>query len=290
MGGTYLHSQQNAQYTQFMYNKLRLNPGYAGSAEVPCASCLHRSQWINLEGAPVTTLLNFHLPFFTQKVGMGVSLIRDRIGPTEGWDFSLMYSYRLPIGKGNLGMGLQGAIKRYTLHVPELRATTPGDALLMDENLSVVRPNFSAGLYYEAPRWFIGFSASDLVKNDLTFGTRNDPNTDVGKEESHFYLMSGMVMDINSKIKAKPSFLLKYAPNTPIDLDVHGSLIFFNKLWVGATYRMGGFSNSAGESLDLVLQYQLTPGLRFGAAYDFFIRNGAGLFIRNGRGTIAILL
>lgn len=269
IGGTIVSAQQSAHYTQFMYNKLKLNPGYAGSSEVPCISCIHRNQWAGLEGAPATSVLNFHMPFFTQKVGAGVSVSRDRIGPQESWDFSMMYSYRIKLPKGNLSLGLGGSLRRYVLHVPELRATSPSDDLLQSDNLSLVKPNFSGGIYYESKKWFAGFSVQDLVSNDLEFGLRKDQFTSIGSESSTMYLMSGLILDLNSKIKAKPSFLLKYTQNTPIDLDVNGSLIFFNKLWLGATYRMGGFKNSAGESIDLILQYQLSPKLRFGVAYDF---------------------
>ena len=63
---------------------------------------------------------------------------------------------------------------------------------------------------------------------------------------------------------------MKYAKNTPFDMDINANFIFFERLWTGLTYRIGGFRNNGlGESLDLIVQYQINNNLKAGVAYDF---------------------
>ncbi len=266
-----ISAQQEAQYTQFMFNKLALNPAYAGSTEVACVSCLHRSQWVGLEGAPVSQLLNFQIPIFSDRVGLGASVSHDVIGPTNSWKLSTMYSYRLPVSNGTLAIGLQGSLRNYQIKWSETSATHSGDQLIPGAESTKVIPNFGAGLYYNTSKYYVGLSVPSLIRSDLNFNDATYSNTDYGREESHGYLMAGVLFDLSNSIKLKPAILMKYASNTPFDMDLNLSFIFFEKLWLGATYRLGGNSKESGgfgESLDFVLQYQLAKALKAGVAYD----------------------
>jgi len=64
-------AQQDAQYTQYMYNTLVVNPAYAGSRGLLSLNGLHRSQWIGVDGAPTTQTLSLHSPV-GKKVGLVV--------------------------------------------------------------------------------------------------------------------------------------------------------------------------------------------------------------------------
>src|SRR6478752_6833995 len=57
------YSQQDAQYTNYMYNTITINPAYAGSRNVLSVFGLHRNQWSGLEGAPVTNNFAINTPF-----------------------------------------------------------------------------------------------------------------------------------------------------------------------------------------------------------------------------------
>jgi len=265
-----LSAQQDAQYTQFMFNKLSLNPGYAISTDYACISCLHRSQWVGLEGAPTSQSLNARLPFYAKRIGLGVSINHDVIGPTNSWLFSLIYAYRVPIGDGNLGIGFQGSLRNYSINWAQTSAIQSGDGLIPMGQTKKTLPNFGGGIYYQTKKYYVGLSVPHVLDGDLTFynGTLGN-NTDFSQEKMHAFLMAGTVFKLNSKVKIKPAILMKYVKNTPFDMDIHASAIFHDKLWAGLTYRLGGLSDSVGESLDLVVQLQASQSIRIGLAYDF---------------------
>ena len=73
-------AQQDAQYTQYMYNTLRVNPAYAGSRGQLSFAGLYRSQWVGLDGAPETFTLNLHSPIQNSRLGYGISIVNDNIG------------------------------------------------------------------------------------------------------------------------------------------------------------------------------------------------------------------
>ena len=281
------NAQQNAQYTQFMFNKLALNPAYAGSSEVPCISCLHRSQWVGLDGAPTSQSVNFHMPFFKNRVGFGVSINHDQIGPTNSWNLGMMYAYHLPVSDhSKLSIGVQGSLRSYSVNWSETTSTQDGDGAIPMVDNATVLPNFGMGLYYYSKKFYVGVSATSLINGDLSL-FEDAANSDLDGEEMHAFVMSGIVLPLTSKIKIKPAILVKYTANTPFDMDIHTSLIFFNKLWTGLTYRLGGLKdNDIGESIDFTLQYQISNKIRAGLAYDFTLSD-----VRNyNDGTYEVML
>ncbi len=263
------YAQQEAQYTQFMYNKLSLNPAYAGSSGVPCFSCIHRSQWVGFEGAPSSQVINFHMPAFRNRVGLGASIAHDKIGPVNSFTASLMYAYRMKIDRGNLAVGLRGTLRNYRINWSETQSTHSEDEQIPTGNTSRILPNFGFGVYYDTEKFYVGISSPSLLKGDLSYTYLNNGSA-FGTEKMHLYLMTGFVFDVNSNVKFKPAALVKYAANSPLDLDLNATFIFIEKLWFGLSYRLGGDSNRGiGESIDLLAQYQVSKNLRIGVAYDF---------------------
>ncbi len=262
-------AQQNVQYTQFTYNKLWMNPAYAGSHDIACVQAITRNQWIGFDGAPVSQSANFHSPLFGDKVGIGLSLNHDKLGPTDNYFASLNYAYRIPVKNGKLSIGLQASLTSIKVNFTELNSLEDGDGIVPTEDLRRSVPNFGLGVYFSNKKYFFGLSVPFLLQNDISF---SDGATDgiYGRQEIHGYLMAGALFRISNRIKGSPSILLKQAANSPFDMDLNFSFIFFDRLWAGLGYRMGGSERQGvGESLDLVAQYQLTHGLRVGLAYDF---------------------
>ncbi len=263
-----LLGQQDAQYTQWMFNKLSINPGYVVSSDYACVSCLHRSQWVGLEGAPVSQSLNVRIPFYNKNVGVGLSINHDQIGPTNSWQVSGIYGYRVDFENGQkLGIGLQGTVRSYRVKYSETQALESGDGSIGADESRMI-PNFGVGLYYYTPKYYIGLSVPRLLEGDLSLFDNVTSISDFSREEVHAFLMAGVVFELNDALKLKPSLLFKYVKDAPFDADLHASLIFYDTFWAGLTYRMGGIGSSGGESLDLVLQLQLSRAFRLGFAYD----------------------
>lgn len=266
-----LNAQQDAQFTQFMFNKLVLNPAYAGSNNSACLTAIHRQQWVGLEGAPVTSALSFDTPLSNNRVGLGLTLLHDKIGPTTSWNAGLAYAYKVNLEKGVFSIGLQASLKQYQVDWAQERFTHSGDNLLSNALTSKLLPNVGLGIYYESPSYYFGISAPHLLKGDLSLLSELISSTELNSiEEQHFFAMAGFIIDINENLKLKPAALFKSVKNAPNDADLNLTLIFQEKLWLGGSYRWGGSTKRGiGESLDVLLQYQVSESLRLGAAFDY---------------------
>ncbi|MBP7821318.1 MAG: type IX secretion system membrane protein PorP/SprF [Saprospiraceae bacterium] len=264
-------SQQEQQYTQFMFNKLGINPAYAGTQDMTCITGVYRNQWIGFEGAPKTQLLSFNSPLGTDRIGLGVNAIRHTIGITKSVNVDLAYAYRFKLSaKSRLSLGLQGALRYYGRDYsdPRLVATqglfTDGSIPYGVQNKYV--PNFGLGVYFQSPGFYMGISAPRLISNNIDFSTFG---TDIGKEQPHVFGMVGVTIGLGKNLKLQPQILTKITKNSPIDFDGNVMLLIKDRYYVGATYRYGGSTAvGIGESIDVLLGAEIIKNLLFGFSYD----------------------
>lgn len=261
--------QQEFNFSQFTSNKLLFNPGYAGSGDCACFTLTHREQWLGLEGAPSTSAFSFNMPLLHNKIGIGLSAMNDKIGYFNATTFSGIYSYRVLIGEGALSFGLQGSYRRYSADEEEIQTISQDDPLLAEGFDPFSTVNFGGGIYFENKTFFGGVSAPRLMKKGLQ-ASNNGIVNDFSGETPHFYVMGGMILTLSEKIKFRPGVLAKYVKNAPWDFDLNASFGFFDKLWLGATYR---FSNAGlkgdNGSVSGLAEFQITPQFKIGAAYDY---------------------
>ncbi len=261
--------QQDEQYTQFMYFKPGYNPGAVGSNDAPCFSLIARNQWIGFEGAPQAQLLSFNMPVFNKRVGIGANIIRQTIGITERYSAETLYAYRIPIGRGVLGMGLQASVRFIRMNFSRAESIQPSsqdDAIPGDIQSKYV-PNFGAGLYYSNQRYYVGISVPRLLENNIDLA---DSGQTLSKEVRHVYAMAGILIDLGDHVQMQPQVLLKYVPGAPFDGDANLNFIFAEKFTTGVSYRLGGSKRSGiGESVSAVLGMQLSESILFGLSYDF---------------------
>ena len=257
-----LTAQQEAHFTQFMYNKLLLNPAFAGAREVGSIMVLHRSQWIGFDGAPSTQFLSFDSPIAGNRAGIGATIYRDKIGVNENLLANLSYSYSLvKTEKVNLKLGLQGAVKRYSFNFndPTTIIKQTGDPSVQNaQGIQGINGNVGAGIYLNVSDFYVGVSCPNIYGNTLGVKT--------AKEVRHYYGMLGALIGLTQKVDLKPNVIVKVAQNAPMSLDGNLSLVFNKKFTVGASYRTG--DNFNGESIDGLLHFQLTDKLGLGLAYD----------------------
>ena len=243
-------AQQEQQYTQFMYNKLAYNPGYAGTNETACFTGIIRSQWLGLEGAPNTQVLSFDMPIMNQRVGIGANITRSTIGISERLTLDGVYSYRIRLATGTIGLGVQASIRYMNNDYanPDLVSTIPIalDGSIPVGNRSKYVPNFGAGAYFSNEKFYFGLSIPRFLTNNIDF---NEVGTILSEEKLHGYLMAGYMFDINENVTFKPQVLLKYVNNAPFDADINASFIFSKRYIAGLTYRLGGSTQSGGENL-----------------------------------------
>lgn len=252
-------AQQDAMYTQYMFNPMAINPGYAGSRDAISAVLHHRSQWVGFDGAPSTQTLAVHSPIGETGLAGGVNMSLDRIGAFSNMMAFGTVAYHLKAGPGKLSLGIRGGIYNSRLDNNAFSFETQGDFTDQGGVVSSAVPSFDAGLYYYTNEWFVGASVNHLTKHNFQF--ENVPTATGTFLERHFTLMGGAAIEMNENIVLKPSARVQYVAGAPLSFDANFSVLLKKKLWLGASYRFN-------SSVALIAEYNITPALRLGYAYD----------------------
>jgi type IX secretion system PorP/SprF family membrane protein len=250
-------AQQDAQYTQYMYNTINVNPAYAGSRGVMSIFGLHRTQWVGIDGAPVTNAVSINTPLKDSHLGLGVSLVNDRIGPTTENQFSADLSYTIQTNETyKLSFGIKASGNLFDLDAGKLNPVDPSDDHLQNIG-SKFSPNFGAGVYLHSDKLYLGFSVPNFLQNTKY----SDNDISVYQERLNYYLIGGYVFDISAGLKFKPAFMSKIVTGSPLQLDVSGNFLIQDKLMLGVAYRWDA-------AVSALAGFQITDGLFIGYGYD----------------------
>lgn len=258
-------AQQDPHYTQYMYNMNVINPAYAGSKENLSIGLLYRKQWVDIEDAPTTFTMSGHSPA-GKNVGVGLSVISDKIGPVTEQNAYADFSYTLGLGgEHKLAFGLKaGATFHSVDYLTQIAPTLPTYPNTVDPLFSSDASNsyfnMGTGLFYYTNKYYLAFSVPNMLK-----GYHLDYNgVRYGNDVSHYFLTGGYVFDINQNVKFKPFFMLKSAFNVSPSLDLSTNFLFNDKFEVGATYRLE-------DSFGAMVNYAISPNVKVGYAYDHII-------------------
>jgi type IX secretion system PorP/SprF family membrane protein len=258
-----LHAQQAPYYTNFMFNKLPYNPGYAGSKDGICATLLLHQQWQGYvaEGAPSTQFLNVHAPV-GQKHGLGIGFVNDVSGYEKTLTTHIFYNYKFNIGSsGKLGVGPSVGFVQKSLDGSKLTPEQANDPNVPVVNVSSLQPDFSFGLYYNNPQWnnvFAGLTANNLNEATMSYATRGG-SIDY-KLARHYYAMAGFTYEINTALALTPSLLYKTDFNKG-QVDLNADLLYNNKIRGGLTYR-------SADAVSVLLGYKISDNFHIGYSYD----------------------
>lgn len=253
------NAQQDPQYTQYMYNMNVINPAYAGTTEGLAVGALYRSQWVGLDGAPKTMTFSIHSPV-GEKVGLGLSLIADEIGPIKETNAYVDFSYTIPVGmETKLAFGLKGGFTFHDIGISEdqINLIDMGDPFFA-QNINETTPNIGAGVYFYKPnKYYISASMPNILNS-----VHLDANgTNLGSETQHLFGAAGYVFDLSENFKLKPHAMVKYAFDAPVSYDLNLNLFMYDIVEIGAGYRLD-------DSFSGMINFSITPNLRVGYAYD----------------------
>jgi type IX secretion system PorP/SprF family membrane protein len=251
-------AQQDAQYSQYMFDQLALNPAYAGSRDVLNAALLVRDQWTGIDGAPKTAVLTLQGPLKSKRVGLGLQIISDNIGPKSVTGALASYSYRLPLGNGKLAMGLRGGIYNYNYDWSKIEYRDPNEKYLKASEQYMV-PTADAGVYYHTHRWYAGLSASHLIHSRIT-----DVQNAYGKNAelyTHYFANFGIAFQLSESVVFNPTCLVKITNNVPPSADLNLNFLFDQKLWLGVSLRKN-------YGIVFLAQYNIIDNFKIGYAYD----------------------
>ncbi|MBL0012313.1 MAG: type IX secretion system membrane protein PorP/SprF [Flavobacterium sp.] len=256
-------AQQDPHYTQYMYNMNVINPAYAGSKENLSFGLLYRKQWVDIEGAPATFSLAGSMPV-GKNVGVGLSVISDKIGPVEENNVYGDFSYTLNLGgEHRLAFGMKAGATFHKVglfsEIGNGNVPDPNDpAFAEDTNNTFL--NIGSGLFYYTQKYYVAFSVPNMLKSKhLDFNGRQ-----YGTETAHYFLTGGYVFDLSENVKFKPFTMIKSSFGAPVSYDISTNFLFYEKFEIGATYRKE-------DSFGAMVNYAISPNLRIGYAYDHVI-------------------
>ena len=253
-------AQQDPHYTQYMYNMNVINPAYAGSKENLAIGLLFRKQWVEIEDAPTTFTATGHTPV-GKNVGIGLSVISDRIGPVEENNIYGDFSYTLNLGgEHRLAFGLKAGVTLQKIGLnSEIAASlpVPTDGAFA-ENTSNANLNIGTGIFYYTNKYYLAFSIPNMLK-----ATHLDYNgVQYGNDIQHYFLTGGYVFDLTPRLKFKPFFMVKSAINAPTSFDISTNFLMFDKLELGVSYRNQ-------DAVSGLINFKINDGIRIGYAYDY---------------------
>ncbi len=253
-------AQQESHFTQFMYNKMFLNPAFASARDVPTLTGIYRNQWIGFDGAPKSMLLSFDSPFFSKRVGFGLSIANETKGTLNRTLARLAYSYAvIRTDDMALRIGLNGSLHYFQNkpNDPAVFVRDPGDPSVVAAN--VTKGNVGAGIYFDYQNFYLGASLPSILKNTIGVNTFSSLTA---LESQHIYLMTGILIPLSKSVVLRPSAIAKIVKNTPFDFDANLSVMFNQRLSVGVSYRHE-------DSVDLTAFLQISKKLGLGLGYDF---------------------
>ncbi len=254
-----VQAQQDAQYTQYMYNTVSVNPAYAGSRGHLSIAALYRNQWLGLDGAPETQTLNIHTPMGYRGVGLGISVVNDKIGPTSETYFDVDFSYTIQTSfEGKLSFGLKASAHMLDIRYSELDEFEIDPQLQSQQDIqNKFSPNIGAGIYYHTDRFYAGLSAPRILETTHF----DESSVSTAKEQINLYAITGYVWDLNPFLKFKPTLLTKVVQGAPLQVDLSANFMLNERFIGGVAYRWdAAFSGLFG--------FMVSDQLMIGLAYD----------------------
>lgn len=259
---TYLLAQQDAMYTQYMFNTLAINPAYAGSRNVATATALYRKQWVGIEGAPITQTLSFDTPLANNKVGLGFQVFNDAVGITKTTGVFATYAYRILMDNSTLAFGIQAGASRFSANYQRVDLGSDGtpDAAYAD-NVTKLLPNFGLGIFFNTDNFYAGLSLPHFLNNSLDDKQGFVSEGLVARQYLHLFFSIGYVFSLNDDLKLKPNILFKGVRGAPVQADINMNLYMFDVVSFGLSYR-------TEADISALMEVQLNKKIRLGYAYD----------------------
>ncbi|RAK38554.1 UNVERIFIED_ORG: type IX secretion system PorP/SprF family membrane protein [Chitinophaga ginsengisegetis] len=283
-----IQAQQNLQFSQYVFNMLSVNPAYAGYKEELFANAIYRKQWVNFPGGPQTGGVSVDGALNASRdnrVGLGLQVMYDKLGPQDATSIYGMYSYRIPLnedGDKRLCLGVGAGVTQYAIDGNALVYNDDNDPTIPMGRASTWVPDARFGIYYFTSKFYVGASVMDLFSlyTDASRYYWKGYQYKTIRKTQHLYVNAGMMFDLSETVKFKPSILVKEDFKGPTNVDLTALFFIADRLWVGGSYRTGVkiWSKPALdknlEQLDAasaLVQFNITNQFRLGYAYDLTV-------------------
>jgi len=280
--------QQTVQFSQYVFNGLSVNPAYAGYKEQMYVSATYRHQWTGIPGAPRTGGISIDGPTRENRVGLGLQLMADLMGPQQAFSLYGSYAYRIPLdveGTKRLCLGLGVGVTQYSLDGKALVPRENDDPTVPTGKVNTLAPDARFGIYYYTSSFYLGVSVMDLFSLYTEKGYFwKGYNFAAIKKTQHVYLTTGCMLYLSDHLRLKPSLLVKEDFKGPTGIDINTFLQIDNLIWIGGSYRMNPrlWKNKLPDDLQIsnaasaMVEYYASEKLRIGYSYDLNINKLAG--------------
>lgn len=260
-----IFAQQEAMFTHYMFNTQAINPAYAGSVNALSVATLNRTQWMGFDGAPVTQTLALNTPFVTQNIGLGLSVLNDKIGHVNTTYLFADFAYKIKLNSSSwLSFGLKAGANYRRVNFTDMNLSIDADPDFAQNLMSEWLPNFGAGVYYFTKKFYIGLSVPKILENDFNADLSSIDNA--AGEQKHYFLITGFSFDLNDSWQLKPAAFIKYTKSAPVQFDISSQFIYNKKFWLGTMFR-------TGDAAGALVGYYITPQLSVGYSYDWSYAN-----------------
>ena len=279
-----VRAQQAVVLTQYMFNQMTFNPGYAGSNGGICINGLIREQWLGFKDndgnriAPETIFLTVDSPLKFLHGALGGSIMLDRIGFSQNIGVKIGYAFRMDVGAGEFSAGIQANLVNYRIDFSKFEGhiIDPGDPVFQENNeKSDLTIDADLGIYYEVPdKYYIGLSAGQLFQSKA----RNS----YYQQRRTYFLTGGYnwMIPNHPTFEIKPSALIVY-DGAVFGFSISALLAYKKKFWGGLEGRFYPYDNAVA-----VLAGANIKSFRIGISYDI----STSALSRFNNGSIEVML
>ena len=282
-------AQQEVLYTQYIFSQLAVNPAYAGNNTDLSLTTLSRKQWIGLDGSPTSVSLfadglifgrnqkkdlnspkNNGFPLFSKnkQLGLGLILFNDMVGVNNTFQASLAYSYKIKFSSyTRLSLGLQIGVLNFSQSFDKLNNINQSDEVFQ-ENVNLIRFNIGSGVFFETEHYFVGLSSPSFIRNSL-----DSKNSKGEVQLRQYFLSSGYLFYLHPLYKLKPTIMMRYTEQLPVQFDLNIHLIFNDRIWTGLSYR---YKNSINIYSKLIIFQSFSIGLAYDIPFGEIRRTNIG--------------
>lgn len=252
----FAEAQQDPKYSQYMFNPMGVNAAYAGSREALSVVLTHRSQWVGIDGAPVTENFAIHSPLKNQNMALGLQILNDKIGPKNKFSVSGIYAYRIRLLSGKLAFALRGGIYNYKYNWDKITYQDPTDNVAQSGAVSVTVPTIDYAMYYNDKKNYIGLEFAHLNRPKLPLSDSINSNLN-----AHVSLLAGRAFVVDDDLIFRGSLLMRATDYAGL-LDLNISVLLEQKLWLGVSLR-------SNYGIIGIVQFRFNNKFRAGLSYDY---------------------
>ena len=253
---TCVFGQQNAHWSQSLFNYYQINSAYAGSKNTSSIGLSYRSQWTGISGAPQSQYITYHMPLNSAKMGLGIKIENDKIGITGAIKAELAYAYHIKLKQGSFSIALDGSLKQNTFKLSELDLHEPDLVLNQEQNVSRLSSGVGFSILYQSNYFIGGIRTSNL--NSAHYKIIEGSNA---RDHIQTDVLIGIAKRLSKKIICKPYIIAKHLESNQLSYSFSSNFTLNHKLTIGGSYRND-------SNLNLLLHFFVRKNLRMGYSYE----------------------